>query len=303
MLRFFIGIVLFLNTLNATHMTPNKVYSKLMLITEEIHFLLKYYNIPHDHEGIIKRSKISTKMKPRNTWQVTYEIMIKINSVRSNYDLPRIEPVNITPTLNLKSDLVYEQTQRILTEIHIFKNQLSIKSPIFKEKKYTDKTSLDVYNSLTHISSSFDELNLGVVTPSFVFGENMRIYDDLTVILQRLKIKDKTIPKAKNNNIKVTDIFDDTMKILDKIKQLQISVGIDFVNFSEFKKGDESTSEVYTITQMVIAELQTIKAYLNIDSITPAAVKYNTKTPSEVGQIVSWNLRKLQLIDSLNEVK
>ena len=288
-------------SLYAKSITPNEVYSQVTLISDEVHFLLKHYNIKHHHKQILKKSILQTKLKPRNVWQMTYEIMVKINIFREEYNLPIIEPVNVVPFLHLNPDLVYEQTQRILTELKIFKVREGIKSPSYKLKKFKGKTPLDVYNLLLHISFSFDELNGGRFTPSYVFGEQMRVYDDLTIVLQALKIVDKTIPKAKNINAKPEDVFNKSMKVLEKIKQLQINAGIEFVDFREFKKGNETTGEVYTITQMILAELQTLKAYLHIGYITPAAVQYNTKTPAEVDQLVSWNLRKLNLINSLNQ--
>jgi len=294
-------IVLLSLSLSAKTITTNDVYSQVMLITDEIHFLLKYYGIKHDHDGIMKRTKVTTRLKPRNTWQITYEMMVKINILREGHGLPEIEPINMSPVLNLNPDLVYEQTQRILTELKIFKIREEIQSPIFEEKTFKGKTPIDVYNSLTHVSKSFDELNKGIVTPSYVFGEQMRLYDDITLVLQQLNISDKTIPKKKKIGAVPADVFDKCMKVLEKIKQLQIGAGIGFVDFSEFKKGDETASEVYTITQMIISEFQTIKAYVGVEAITPAAVKYNTKTPSEVGQLTSWNLRKLNLIHSINK--
>ena len=287
--------------LSAKSITPNDVYSRVILIQDEMHFLLKNYGIKHDHDGIIKRTKISTKLKPRNTWQITYEIMVKINILRESKKLPRIEPINIAPVLNLNPDLVYEQTERILTELKIFERRMGIKIPSFKQKTYKGKTPLDVYIGLTHISASFDELNGSRFTPSFVFGEQMRLYDDITLILQQLRITDKTIPKAKKIGATPEDVFDESMKVLEKIKQLQIGAGIEFVDFSAFKKGNETPGEVYTITQMIIAELQTLKAYIGLETITRAATRYNTKTPAEVGQLVSWNLRKLELIHTLSK--
>lgn len=288
-------------SLFAKSITPNDVYSEVMLITEEMHFLLKEHGIEHDHDGIIKRNMINTKLKPRNTWQTTYEIMVKINILRQQHDFPTIEPVNMSPVLNLNPDLVYEQTQRVLTEFRIFNVRDNAQSPTFKKKVYKGKNPVDVYNALSHISKSMDELNKGTVSSSYVFGEQMRIYDDITLILQQLNISDKTIPKQKQVGATSENVFDESMRILEKIKQIQISAGIDFVDFTEFKKGKETASEVYTLSQMIIAELQTIKAYVGIETITPAAVKYNTKTPAEVGQLTSWNLRKINLIHSLNK--
>jgi len=296
-------ILLFLFSvgLSAKIITPNDVYSQVMLISDEMHFLLKHYEVKHNGEEEADNTNIKTSLKPRNVWQLTYEITIKINILRISHKLPFIEPANMEPVLNLNPDLVYEQTQRILTEFQIFKVRQEITNPTFEIKKFKGKTPLDVYIGLMHISFSLDELNGSRFSPSYVFGEQMRLYDDITQILQHLRISDKTIPKKKNLKANPEDVFNESMKILEKIKELQISAGIDFVDFSEFRKGSKSPGEVYTITQMIIAEFQTIKAHIGIEYITPAAAKYNTKTPVEVEQLVSWNLRKLNLIHSINK--
>jgi len=300
-MRFFLLSFFLTFSLYAKDITPNDVYTQVMLISDEIHFLLKHYGIKHKHKEIIERVKVDTKLKPRNAWQKTYEIMVKINILRAEYNLPIVEPTNMSPVLHLNPDLVYEQTQRILTELNIFKLRKGIVSPKFKEKQYNGKTPVDVFNGLSHISASLDELNKGGVTPSFVFGENMRLYDDITLVLEHLNIEDKTIPKIKDIDSTPTDTFNIGMKMLEKIKELQIGAGIDFVNFSEFRKSRSTPSEVFGITQLVLAELQTIKAYIGVDNITGSANRYNTKTPVEVDQLMSWNLRKLNLIHSLNK--
>ena len=300
MFKVLIILAIFVNIVAAKKITPSEVYSQVMLITDEIDALLKHYDIPHDKDGIIKRVEVSTKLKPRNVWQKSYEIMVKINILRNEYNLPIIEPVNMAPVLNLNPDLVYEQTQRVLTEIKIFKQRVGIKNKAFKTLTYKGKTPLDVFNGLSYISASFDELNKGEVTPSFVFGENMRVYDDISLILEYFNIEDKTIPAKKNIEATPTDTFNVGMKTLEKIKQLQIIAGIDFVDFSRFKKDNSTPSEVFSITQMILSELQTIKAYIGLKTITPAAVSYKTKTPPEVDQLMSWNLRKLELIKTLN---
>jgi len=292
--------ILLVCSLSAKEITPNDVYSEVMLITDEIHYLLKYYNINHHHKDIMNRIYMTTKVKPRNVWQMTYEIMVKINILRDEYNLPIIEPVNMPPVLHLNPDLVYEQTQRILAELKIFMIREDIPLPKLTKKSYRGKTPLDVYIGLGHISASFDELNGGRFTPSYVYGEQIRVNNDITMILQHLNIEDKTIPKKKDIHATPEDVFNESMKILEKIKQLQILAGIDFVNFNSFKKGNETPGEVYNITQMIIAELQTIKAYIGISTITMAASKYEEKTSAEVKQLVSWNLRKLNLISSLN---
>ncbi|WP_373035277.1 hypothetical protein [Sulfurimonas sp.] len=293
-------ILLLLLTLGlwAKAITPNEVYAQAMLISEETHILLKYYGIKHDHEGIIKRYTHKIALKPRNVWQMTYEIALKINILRTAHNLPIIEPVNMTPVLNLNPDLVYEQTQRILTEIKIFKYRVGIKNEELKVKKYKNKTPLDVFNLLNRITASFDELNRAAFTPSYVFGETMRVYEDLNTILRYLKIKDTTIPDKRNVKATPSDSFEVAMNVLNKINKLQHSVGIDIVDFSVFRKKNIKPRDVFTITQMIIAELQTIKAYIGLkDYITPAATTYINKSPADVEQLMTWNLRKISLID------
>lgn len=301
--RLLLLFTLFLNILYANStvpkITPNEVYSEVMILQDEVYNLMDYFDVKYDKNKIV--DKVNAKLKPRNVWQKSYEIMIKINILRNKYNLPTIEPVNMVPVLNLNPDLVYEQTQRIKTELSIFRYRLGIPNIKYKKDyKFKTKTPLDVYNGLSNLSNLFDVLSKGEITPSYVFAENMRIYNDIDLILSYFDINDETIPQKKNIYATPTDTFNIGLKTLEKIKQLQISVGIEFVNFNSFKKKTQTPSEVFTITQMIISELQTIKAYLGITAITPAAIEYKTKTPVEVDQLMSWNLRKLKLLKSLS---
>lgn len=296
-MRYFFLIFLLNFSLFAKTITPSDVYAQAMLITDETHALLKYYNIEHDHDGIMARTGIKTQLKPRNSWQMTYEIALKINIFRTVHKLPIIQPVNIAPVLDLNADLVYEQTQRILTEIKIFKYKMGIEHNESKAKEYANKTPLDVFNLLRKISASFDELNQAEFTSSYVFAETMRIYDDLTIILAHLKIKDNTVPPSSNPKITSKDAFDTSMEALRVLKQIQFTMGIDGVDFSAFNKQEISANDMFTISQMIIAELQTIKAYIGLKHyITPAAGIYRDKTPANVEQLMNWNLRKISLI-------
>ena len=132
-------------SLFAKPITPNDVYGEVVSLQDEVHLLLNYYDIKHDHDGIVKRVHVNSKLKPRNVWQKSYEIMIKINMLRQEHNLPIIAPVNMAPVLDLNPDLVYEQTQRIKTEFHIFTQRIGIKRKKIKKNVYRGKTPLDVY--------------------------------------------------------------------------------------------------------------------------------------------------------------
>ena len=299
MLKILITVALLLSIIDAKQITPNEVYAQVKLIQDEIHHLLKEYGIRHDHKSVQNRKLVKTPLKPRNVWQKTYEIMVKINILRQEHELPIIEPVNMPPVAHLNPDLVYEQTQRILTEFRIYETRMAIPHIKYNLQTFKHKTPLDVFNTLSGISLTMDELNKNKVTPSYVFGENMRVYDDISLILDTLSIEDKTIPAKKNIDSTPNDTANTALLILEKVKQLQVLSGIAFVDFSDFRKKMQTPSDVFSLTQMIIAELQTIKAYLNIPNITPAASQYRLKTPAEVDQLMSWNLRKLELISSL----
>jgi len=302
MIKYLISLLLLCNVLYAKIIVPNEVYGEVKKIQYQLESILLYYGIKYEIDKIKQSVQISTSLKPRSAWQKSYEIMIKINFLRTLHNLPIIEPINMAPVLHLNPNLVYEQTQRILAELRIFKYVQNIANidPLYKA--YTNKTPLDVYNEFAVISALLDVLNKVEITPSYVFGENMRIYKDLSQILDLLDIHDDTIPAKKNTHATPTNTFITGMLTLEKIKQLQILSGIDFINFNSFKKLKQTPSEVFSITEMIIAELQTIKAYLKISTITPPATEYHDKTPSEVDQLMSWNLRKLNLIRTLDNV-
>lgn len=301
-MKIFISILLISLSLFAKEMTSSEVYSQVMLIEEEVEFLLDHYKVVHHHhKDAEKIAHVTVELRPRNVWQKTYEIMIKINLLRSRFGLETIEPVNMSPVLNLNPSLVYGQTQRILTELSIFKMREGIITPVFKKQEFKDKIPMDVFNALYHISILFDELNGAEMPLSFSYGQALRINDDITFVLEHLNIEDNTIPEIKNLSATPMDVLNNSILLLEKIKQLQILAGIAVVDFSQFKKAEVKERDVFEISQMVLAELQTLKAYVGIKTITPAATQYEGKTAAEVNQLMSWNLRKLNLIQSLKK--
>ena len=287
--------------LSAKIITSNEVYAQSILIQDHVHFLLKHYGIEHNHDGTIQKTVISTKLKPRNTWQKSYEILVKINMLRATHDMSRIEPVGMEPVEELHPDMVYGMTQRVLAELEIFEARKSIKVPNFELHIYKNKTSLDIYNAFSHVSASLNELNRSDFKPEHVFAETMRIYDDLTIVLKYLDIPDNTIPAKRVKDATPTDSLKTSMKVLDRIYKLQRSIGIKKVDFSVFNKTKATPSDVYSVTGMIIAELQTIKAYIGLTtSVTPPALAYTDKIPADVNQLMSWNLRKISLISNLD---
>ena len=296
-------LFIFVITMSAKDIASNEVYASSILIQNHVDNLLTFYNIKPVDKSLLEHYKIVfTKIKPRNTWQKTYEILVKINMLRASHNLPKIEPVAIEAIANLNPDMVYEMNQRILTEIKIFEIRKDIEVPNFKEEKFVNKLVMDNYNVYVAISASLDALNKQELTPNYVYAQTMRIYDDITIIFDYLDITDETVPDSLIKDATPTDTLHLCMKILALLGSMQKDLAIEATDFLEFDKKDVRPSDIFTLTGLIISELQPIKAKLGLsDSITPAALAYTNKKPENVGQLMGWNLKRLILLNNLKK--
>lgn len=277
--------------------TPSNVFSQVMQIEKELLILKKHLNITKGYKfDPIEK----TELKPRHAWQKTYEIMVKINVFRRAHSLPTIEPVNMEPVLNIAPVLTYEQTQRILAELSILKFRLGITKKVSKADKYKNKTPMNVFNKLREVSSILDVINGSEFSPSYVFGEAMRIYKDINIILNKLKIADTAIPPEKVISDTPKDSLLSELKLLEKIFTLERSIGLEGIDVAVFYLENPGPPEVFELTQIILAELQVIKASLGIrHEITQAAHFYSQKTPADVNQLIGWSLLKMKQISTL----
>jgi len=298
-------LILFILVINisAKDITPDDVYGLSVLIQNHVNYLLKFYNVKPVDKSLLKHHKIlSTKIKPRNIWQKSYEILVKINMLRESHNLPRIAPVGIEASMNLNPDMVYEMNQRILTEIKIFEIRKDMKVPNFEVKQFVNKLPIDNYNVFVDISASLDKLNKRALTPNYVYAETMRIYDDVTIILDYLNITDETVPDSIIKDATPTDTLHVCMKILVLLGYIQKDLGIEVTDFSEFNKKNVNPSDIYTLTGLIISELQPIKAQFGLThSVTPPALAYANKKPENVEQLMRWILKRLILLKNLKK--
>ena len=298
MKRFFIFLV-FILSLEAKELSVDDVYERSLLIEDHLHFLLKHYKVDHIH---IKENDflISAKLKPRNCWQKSYELLVKINRLRLAHNLLRIEPIGMEPVENLTVSMLYGMVDRVLAEIVIFEHRVGLNVPEFTIKKVYGKNLLDVYNELSVISNDFDRLNGAPISYSYIYAETMRIYDDLTIILKHLQIKDNTIPEIRKDDASLHDAMKSSLNLLGSITRMQRLVGIDTIEYTEFYKKDKSRSDLYNIVGLIVSELQPLKAFMGLNkSVTPPALSYENKTTADIVQLMSWNYRKFRLIKNL----
>jgi hypothetical protein len=204
--------------------------------------------------------------------------------------------------LELDPVLTYEQVLRLLREVEILKLWLGIDKGAVEYKAFKDKTPLDVYNLLNIISRDFDIISAKELSPSYVFSETMRIYEDFDEILIKLKMEDTTTPPAKNQESTPQDTYNTAIQLLNSIKKLMVNAGLKSIDVYAFERKDATPSDVFELTQIILAELQVIKAFVGLNhTITRGAKRYENKTPADARQMLEWLLIKSDKIKSLTE--
>jgi len=277
--------------------TPSDVYTEALKVDKKIEIIRKHFNAPK----IKAPRRLDAQLKPRNAWQKTYEIFVKINILRQKNQLPRIEETGIEPVKDLDPGLVHEQVTRILTELDIFMTRVGITQHTKAVSQQHNKTPSDVYHLLDTISTQLDTINGKSFTPSFVFAQNMRILEDLNGIIAKLNIHDRTGPPNRIDNTRPSNVFDLSLDVMVEIQRLQSMAGIESIDYSSFKKAKITPGDVFTMTGVIISGLQPIKAYLKLDQlVTPPATIYKGKQPADALQTLGWALRKIKQIRSLD---
>jgi hypothetical protein len=262
-------------------------------IAKEVELIKRHFGI---NETVLFEP-FKAELKPRHVWQKTYFILTKINMFRSSKGFPSITANSMEPVANIEPYLNYEQAQRILLELRILKDRLGIKEEITPVETILRKKPIDVFNRFHEISLQMELINQETVTPTYVFAEAMRVFEDVTTILQWYDIDDKTFPPAKVGNVTLSQTLDETFALMKEIQRLQRHAGLQLTDFSPFdKKEDVRMSDIFNMLGMCQAELMPLKVYIGIKELTPTAQYHEAKTTAEVHQLLSWITRKLKLI-------
>lgn len=282
----------------AIDVTPSDVYAQIAHIHDEITLIKQHLNITEDSV----MNQIRVNLSPRHTWQKCYEILYKLNILRQKYNFPVTAIPSRFPSLNPPTLIVYEQAERILTEINLLKFYLGVTATASPPSTFTDKTITDNYNLLDHISLEIDLLNGTTFTPSHVFAQAMRVNEDVNDLVNNLGLQDTTLPPPKELQAKPADAFEMALLMLVEVRRLQSLANLESVDFYVFKPNREITpSDVFSLIGIVLAEIQPLKAHLGMKyTATPPANHYDGRVPADVRQVLGWSLRKLQLIRSLN---
>ncbi|EIJ40951.1 hypothetical protein BegalDRAFT_0024 [Beggiatoa alba B18LD] len=290
----------FLSFATETHIpiSLDETYTEIYKVQQELALIKQRLNLTET----IERPKVTLQISPRHSWQKIYQILFKLNHVFEKYGFPPLNIPSREPEKNMSNDAIYEQVIRLHTEFNLLKQYLGVTAFPPPPPVFTQKTDLDNYNALNAIFYDLDALANSSFTPSHVFGQTMRIHEDIDALLYFLEITDTTLPNPKKINSTPADVFNTGLELVREIQELQKNFNIKMVNLKTDVYQDIHTrkitpTEAFGMTGLILAELQVLKAHLGLELIvTPAARFYQDKIPADSRQILEWNISRIQLI-------
>lgn len=279
------------------NITLDAVYVQTMQIEKEIDLLKRYYKITATNPV----AAIEAELLPHHIWQKTYAILTKLNIFRLKHGLTGFSPVVQEAELKLDPRANWGQMLRILTEIKIAKNYLSIATEVSPPTPTQSKRTIDIFNKLNRISYDMDALNGEPISPAYVYAEAMRLNEDVNAILYKAGVTDTAVPPVRNEVATPKNSLDAAFTLLTQIQRIQRQLGLVTTDLSVFRKNDQDTvipADVFNLVTLCLGELQLVKARLELShKITPAAEFQEDKTPADVTQLLGYVTNKLSLVE------
>ena len=282
-------------TTHAAESTPNDVYAQAVRIEVEVDSLKRHFKIT----GKARVEAKSGDLKPRHVWAKTYVILLKLGKLRRQQGLTYIVPANVEPLLDMPPSQPWGMTQRILTEIAIFKQRLDIPGQLPAAVPVSGKRSIDNYNKLNQISGDLDLL-VGASTPNDAYSEAKRLHEDITALLRHQRIFDEAVPPPRRDNLQPKDSLQAVFMLIGEIQRIQRAHGLATTDFKGFEMADKATpDDVLAMIELALSELQVIKARLGMTHAVTAPGTYEeNKTPTDVVQLLGYVTAKLREVQS-----
>ncbi len=276
-----------------SRITPSDVLSRINQIKKEVSVIKRHYKITKTFTPAPYVAKIT----PRHNWQKAYLVMLNLNVIRKKNGLSHFPIGSIEPLRSLEPEILYAQSERILTEIQILKKRLGIVGKISPAQKYYNKKPIDVFNGLHAVSLNLELISKETIVPTYVFAEVLRIYEDLSKMATLMGIRDDSYPPSKVVTVTPKDSLKAAFDLMAEIQRLQKAARIEVIDFSNFNKEENvRPSDVLNMVGMCLAEIQTLKAFMGIKSLTPAAEYLEEKKPADVHQLLRWASLKIRKI-------
>ncbi len=283
----------------AAEITPDEVYQQVLRIEQEVALFRTHLQRPAAH----RPRPLRAQLNPRHTWQLTYEILLKISHFRGQQGLPGFAPLAREPQTEVTPSSPWEQTQRILTELAILKAELGVAGEVETPPRPQGMQPIDVYNKLNEVSYAIDELTGAAIDASVVYAEAMRINEEINALMQHTATADNAVPPARRAEATAADALEASFVLMGQVQRLQAQLGVGTTDFSVFRRDHDVTSaEVLNMVGMCLAELQPLKQRMHLNNkYTPPAELTQGKTQTDITQLLLYEAAKLRLIQTDRE--
>lgn len=295
--RWFALLLLLVGSWTAADAIDNHVVQQQLAQIQQQTDAFKQHFLNQQPPAELETALFWAEVKPRHLWQQQYALFLRLNRFRQRHGLPFVTANALEPRFKPTLALLYEQNERLLTEIRLLKRHFTIndknatQATISQEAIYL----IDLFRQLAQIHHDWDQLNQAPLGWSIVFVEAMRLNDDIDQLLVQLQIENKSIPPAKAAQVSSQHIFDSIVDLLSEIQRLQRLAAIERIDFLPII--EHSLADELMLTLFALAEMQTLKATLGLEhQVTPPSLADTSKRMADVKQLFGWMQRKLQLI-------
>lgn len=257
--------------------TPSHVFQATSDLIAEIEILREAMGIsdyPSEAEPQEGRA-------PVHVYAKTLEIMRKVSRVQRKFGITPSE-VGQIPVKNIVPKDVFGHVQAIIEELRRVKGQLVIEDEIQPAPFEGRKTPSFVYKNLGDASFLLDGLVGRPITPNDVYGNVLRIHDEMELVAAKLGADLELDPPAVNGRKRPKQVAQQMLRATYKVINLQTRLGMDASSVPTLTLVRVTPSEVFEVTNLLLAEMARIKTHLNIELPHASRGEERNKTPTDV---------------------
>ena len=271
--------------------TPSHVFQATQDLIAEIEVLREAMGIsdyPNEAEPQEGRA-------PVHVYAKTLEVMRKVARIQSKFGITPAE-VGQIPVKAIVTKDVFSNVQAIVGELRRVKSQLVIEDEIQPAPLVGGKTPTFVYKNLGDASFLLDGLVGRPLTPNDVYGNVLRIHDEMELIAAKLGAELELDPPAVNGRKRPMEVAQQMLRATYKTINLQTRLGMDASSVPTLTLVRVTPAEVFEISNLLLAEMARIKMHLSIELPYASRGEERNRTPADVFAQV---LRMIKNLDAL----
>ena len=272
-------------------MTPSHVFQATQDLLAEIEILREAMAVA-DYPG---EAEPQEGRAPVHIYAKTLEVMQKVSRVQSKFGIAPSE-IGQIPVKAIAAKDVFGNVQVIIGELRKVKSQFVIEEEIQPAPLVGGTTPSFVYKNLGDASFLLDGLVGRPLTPNDVYGNVLRIHDEMELIAAKLGADLELDPPAVNGRKRPKEVAQQMLRATYKVINLQTRLGIEASNVPTLTLVRVTPAENFEVTNIMLAEMARIKLHLDIALPRASRGAERNKTPTDVFAQV---LRMIKNLDAL----